>query len=121
MVNAGKRRYSTSSDTPNKNIKRPRKGEVNYLSDLPDRQNASILEISRQQLVDEMKKKTPSAVVINRKMDLTLSLQRKDVVIDKPPVSQILQHWPALFVKVRCTKNSVEWLGRTLNKNSMVS
>lgn len=98
MVNAGKRgRYSTSSDPPNKNIKKPRKGEVNYLPDLPDGQDASSLEMLRQQLVDEMKRKNPDAVFINQKMDMTLSLRRKDVVINKPPVSQILQRWPALF------------------------
>lgn len=52
MVNAGKRgRHSTSSDPPIKNIKKPRKVEVTYLSDLPDGQDASSLEIFRQQLV----------------------------------------------------------------------
>lgn len=98
MVNAGKRgRYSTSSDPPNKNIKKPKKGEVNYLPNIPSDQDASSLEMLRQQLVDEMKKKSPNAVFINQKMDMTLSLRRKDVVISKPPVSQILQRWPALF------------------------
>lgn len=58
MVNAGKRwRYSTSSEPPHKNIKKPRKGEVKYLPDLPDGQDASSLEISREQLEDELKKK----------------------------------------------------------------
>ncbi|XP_016311982.1 uncharacterized protein LOC107665574 [Sinocyclocheilus anshuiensis] len=98
MVNAGKRgRYSTSSDPPNKNIKKPRKGEVNYLPNLPSGQDASSLEMLRQQLVNEMKKKNPDAVFINQKMDMTLSLRRHDVVINKPPVSLILQRWPALF------------------------
>ncbi|XP_016118644.1 uncharacterized protein, partial [Sinocyclocheilus grahami] len=98
MVNAGKRgRYSTSSDPPSKTIKKPRKGEVNYLPNLPSGQDASGLEMLRQQLVDEMKKKNPDAVFINQKMDMTLSLRRHDVVINKPPVSLILQRWPALF------------------------
>ncbi|GAA6077970.1 uncharacterized protein LOC113645414 isoform X1, partial [Tachysurus ichikawai] len=77
-----------SSDPPNKNIKKPRKGEVNYLPDLPDGQDASSLEMLRQQLVDKMKRKNPDAVFINQKMDMTLSLRRKDVVINKPPVYQ---------------------------------
>lgn len=100
MVNAGKRgRYSASRDPPNKNIKKPRKGEVNYLPDCPDGQDASSLEIYRQELVDEMKKKKQSAVFISQRMDLTLSFRRKEVVIDKPPVSQLLQRWPALTLE----------------------
>lgn len=91
-VNAGKRgKYSASRDPPNKNIKKPRKGEVNYLPDCPDGQDGSSLERYRQELVDEMKKKKTSAVFISQRMDLTLSFRRKEVVIEKPPVSQLLQ------------------------------
>lgn len=36
-VNSGKRgRYSTNSDPPNKGIKKPRKGEINFLPQYPD-------------------------------------------------------------------------------------
>ncbi|KAL0161817.1 hypothetical protein M9458_041213, partial [Cirrhinus mrigala] len=98
MVNAGKRgRYSASRDPPNKNIKKPRKGEVNYLPDCPDGLDASSLEKYRQELVDEMKKKKPSADFISQRMDITLSFRRKEVVIDKPPLSQLLERWPALI------------------------
>uniref|UniRef100_A0A9J8CQU1 Uncharacterized protein n=2 Tax=Cyprinus carpio carpio TaxID=630221 RepID=A0A9J8CQU1_CYPCA len=117
MVNAGKRgRYSTSSDPPNKNIKKPRKGEVNYLPDLPDGQDASSLEMLRQQLVDEMKRKNPDAVFINQKMDMTLSLRRKDVVINKPPVSQILQRWPALFRESQVYQEFSRVVGKNLKQ-----
>ncbi|XP_042629274.1 sterile alpha motif domain-containing protein 3-like [Cyprinus carpio] len=117
MVNAGKRRrYSTSSDPPNKNIKKPRKGEVNYLPDLPDGQDASSLEMLRQQLADEMKRKNPDAIFINQKMDMTLSLRRKDVVINKPPVSQILQCWPALFRESQVYQELSRVVGKNLKQ-----
>lgn len=58
IENVGKRgRYSTGGDPPNKNIKKPKKGEVNYLPDFPDGHNATSLEMTRQLLADEMEKK----------------------------------------------------------------
>ncbi|RXN24548.1 sterile alpha motif domain-containing 3-like isoform X2 [Labeo rohita] len=116
-VNAGKRgRYSTSSDPPNKNIKKPRKGEVNYLPNLPSGHDASSLELLRQQLADEMKKKNPDAVFINQKMDMTLSLRRQEVVINKPPVGQILQRWPALFRESQVYQEFNQIVGKNLKQ-----
>ncbi|GAA6089217.1 uncharacterized protein LOC113645414 isoform X1 [Tachysurus ichikawai] len=67
MVNAGKRgRYSTSSDPPNKNIKKPRKGE--------------------------------------------------DAVNYKPPVSQILQRWPALFRESQVYQEFSRVVGKNLKQ-----
>jgi len=51
-------------------------------------------------------RKNPNAVFINQKMDMTPSLMRKDVVINKPPVSQILQRWPALFRESQVKRNA---------------
>ncbi|KAL1273015.1 hypothetical protein QQF64_028877 [Cirrhinus molitorella] len=117
MVNAGKRgRYSVSQDPPNKNIKKPRKGEVNYLPDCPDGHDDSSLEIYRQELVDEMKKKKQSAVFISQRMDLTLSFRRKEVVIDKPPVSQLLQRWPALVLESQVYQEFSRVVGKNLKQ-----
>ncbi|GAA6065574.1 uncharacterized protein LOC113645414 isoform X1 [Tachysurus ichikawai] len=80
-------------------------------------QDASSLEMLRQQLVDEMKRKNPDAVFINQKMDMTLSLRIKDVVINKPPVSQILQRWPALFRESQVYQEFSQVVGKNLKQD----
>ncbi|KAL6466208.1 hypothetical protein MHYP_G00263410 [Metynnis hypsauchen] len=59
-----------------KGLKRPKRYEVNNLPDLPDRQKEDSLEAARKVLVEEMKKRNPSATVIGSKMDQTLPLRR---------------------------------------------
>lgn len=51
-------KHSSCGDPPNKRIKKPKRGEVNYLPDYPDGQDDSSLEDAQQLMVDEMKKKT---------------------------------------------------------------
>lgn len=99
-VNSGKRgRHSTSSDPPNKDIKKPRKGEINFLPDYPEGMEDHNLEGSRQALVNEMMKKKPNGSLVNKEMDMTFALRRKEVVQDKPAISQMVQRWPALFTE----------------------
>ncbi|XP_071350986.1 sterile alpha motif domain-containing protein 3-like isoform X2 [Trachinotus anak] len=99
-VNGGKHgKHSPCGDPPNKRIKKPRRGEVNYLPDYPDGQDDSSLEDARQFMVEEMKKKTPNGALIKQKMDLTFALRRNEVVKDKPAINQICQRWPALFTE----------------------
>lgn len=58
-MNGGKHgKQSPCGDPPNKRIKKPTRGEVNYLPDYPDGQDDSTLEDARQLMVDEMKKKS---------------------------------------------------------------
>uniref|UniRef100_A0AAV2JFV4 Uncharacterized protein n=1 Tax=Knipowitschia caucasica TaxID=637954 RepID=A0AAV2JFV4_KNICA len=48
-VNSGKRgRYSTNGDPPNKDIKKPRKGEINFLPQYPEGLDDHNLEAARQ-------------------------------------------------------------------------
>lgn len=99
-VNGGKHgKHSLCGDPLNKRIKKPRRREVNYLTDYPDGQDDSSFEDARQLMVDKMKKKTPNGALIKQKMDLTFALQRNEVVKDKPAITQICQHWPALFTE----------------------
>lgn len=99
-VNSGKYgKHSPCGDPPNKRIKKPRRGEVNYLPDYPDGQDDSSLEDARQLMVDEMKKKTPNGALIKQKMDLTFALQRNEVVKNQPAIIKICQRWPALFTE----------------------
>ncbi|KAG5267313.1 hypothetical protein AALO_G00220360 [Alosa alosa] len=116
-VNSGKRgRHSVGGEPPNKSIKKPKKGEVNFLPNFPDGHDATSLEKARQLLVDEMKKKNPDAVFINQQMDFTLSLRRKEVVMDKPPVSQMIQRWPALFVENQVSQEFSRVVGKNLKQ-----
>ena len=99
-VNGGKRgRHSTGGDPPNKGIKKPRKGEINFLPDYPEGMEDQNLEGIRQILVNEMMKTKPNASLIKKEMDVTFALRRKEVVNDEPAISQIVERWPALFTE----------------------
>ncbi|XP_015253622.1 PREDICTED: uncharacterized protein LOC107099862 [Cyprinodon variegatus] len=99
-VNGGKHgKHSPGGDPPNKRIKKPKRGEINYLPDYPDGQDDSSLEDARQIMENEMKKKTPNGALIKQKMDLTFALRRSEVVMDKPAIAEIRQRWPALFTE----------------------
>ncbi|KAL1258747.1 hypothetical protein QQF64_009324 [Cirrhinus molitorella] len=49
-------------------------------------------------------------------MDLTLSFRRKEVVIDKPPVSQLLQRWPALVLESQVYQEFSRVVGKNLKQ-----
>ena len=97
-VNSGKHgRYPTNGNPPNKDIKKPRKGEIHFLPQYPEGLDDHNLEAARQVLVNEMMKAKPNGSLIKKEMDRTFALGRKEVVTDKPAITQIVQRWPALF------------------------
>lgn len=99
-VNGGKRgRYTTNGDPPNKGIKKPRKGEINFLPEYPEGLDDHNLEAARQVLVNEMMKTKPNGSLVKKEMDVTFALRRKEVVKDKPDISQIVHRWPGLFTE----------------------
>lgn len=99
-VNAGKRgKCNSDGEPPHKNIKKPRKGEVNYLPDFPEGMDSASLETAREAMVDEMKKKSPDVSIIKHAMNTIFALRRAEVVKDKPDISQMVQRWPALFTE----------------------
>lgn len=57
------------------------------------------LEGSRQVLISEMMMRKPNGPLIKKEMDVTFALRRKEVVIHKPAISQIIHRWPALFTE----------------------
>lgn len=105
-VNGGKRgRDNTNADPPNKDIKKPRKGEINFLPDYPEGMNDHNLEVAREVLVNEMMKTKPNGSLVKKEMDVTFALRRKEVVKDKPAISQVVHRWPALFTESQvCVK-----------------
>ncbi|XP_071800991.1 uncharacterized protein [Asterias amurensis] len=92
-VNSLKRKGDTKSA---KNIKKPRKAEVNYLPEYPDDETAASSEKERIALLDELKK-THNGKVIMEKMAKTFSHRRQEVVLQKPLVADFRARWPALF------------------------
>ncbi|XP_030578859.1 uncharacterized protein LOC115775464 [Archocentrus centrarchus] len=116
-VNGGKHgKHSPCGDPPNKRIKKPKRGEVNYLPDFPEGQDDSSLEDARQRMVDEMKKKTPNRVLIKQKMDLTFAVLRNEVVNDEPAIIQICQRWPALFTEHQVCLEFSRVVGKSLRQ-----
>ncbi|CAL9686158.1 unnamed protein product [Knipowitschia caucasica] len=117
-VNSGKRgRYSTNGDPPNKDIKKPRKGEINFLPQYPEGLDDHNLEAARQVLVNEMMKAKPNGSLIKKEMDRTFALRRKEVVTDKPAITQIVQRWPALFSESQVCCEFTRVVGKNLKEN----
>lgn len=81
---------------PAKNIKKPKRAEVNYLPPHPQGETAGTLEHVRLELLDEVKKRN-NCQVISEKMAKTFSIRRQEVVNEAPPISDIRDRWPALF------------------------
>lgn len=95
-VNALKKKRANEK-TPAKNVKKARKGEANYLPPHPQGETQESLEQERLELLSEVKKKKNSQV-INEKMERTFSIRRQEVVSLSPPVSDLKERWPALFL-----------------------
>ncbi|KTG31534.1 hypothetical protein cypCar_00044298 [Cyprinus carpio] len=95
LVNSLKRK-SSEDKLPAKNIKKPRKAEVNYLPPHPAGETEDSLESNRLELISETKKKN-NGRVINEMMSRTFSLRRQEIVGQAPSVADLLERWPALF------------------------
>ncbi|CAM4569217.1 unnamed protein product [Leuciscus chuanchicus] len=90
-VNGGKRGgYTANADPPHKGIKKPRKGEINFLPEYPEGRDDHNLEEARQVLVNEMMKTKPNGSLVKKEMDLTFALRRKEVLQNKPAISQMV-------------------------------
>lgn len=110
-VNSGKRgRYSTNGDPPNKDIKKPRKGEIHFLPQYPEGLDDHNLESACQLLVNEMTKTKPNGSLINEEMDVTFALRRNEVVTDKPEITKIVERWPAVFSESQVLYPCFEYL-----------
>ncbi|XP_028439578.1 uncharacterized protein LOC114559221 [Perca flavescens] len=99
-INGSKRsKVNPGGDHPSKNIKRPKRGEANYLPNMPKGKTEANLETIRNNLVEELKKKKPNGIMILQIMDQTFPMQRREIVRDEPDVRSLVDRWPALFTK----------------------
>ncbi|KAM9323053.1 uncharacterized protein KZ484_021139 [Pholidichthys leucotaenia] len=85
-----------SDRTPAKNIKKPRKCEVNYLPPHPAGETDDSLENVRLELI-AASKTNGTCHVINDMMTKTYSCRRKEVVSQSVRVAEFKERWPALF------------------------
>ncbi|XP_070817230.1 uncharacterized protein [Chaetodon trifascialis] len=116
-VNSGKRgKYSANGEPSRKNIKKARKGEVNYLPEFPEGIDASRLEALREAMVNEMRKRNPNDSLIRKNMDITFALRRDEVVKHEPDISQMVQRWPALFTESQVYLEFNRVAGRNLKE-----
>lgn len=99
-VNSGKRGKPNADGEPSdKNIKKPRKGEVNFLPEFPNGMDVAGLEAVRVAMVNKMQKRNPNDSLIRNNMDISFALRREEVVKKMPDISQMTQRWPALFTE----------------------
>ncbi|XP_039477868.1 uncharacterized protein LOC120443361 [Oreochromis aureus] len=98
-VNRKRRGEEDDSGSNRFSLKKPKRGEVNFIPDAPENYNDESLENERCILEDEMKKRGKNMALITQKMDITFSLRRKEVVETQPLVKEMQLRWPALFLK----------------------
>ncbi|KAF7225070.1 transcript variant X3 [Nothobranchius furzeri] len=86
--------------TPAKNVRKPKKAEVNYLPPHPSGESEETLERERLELVEETKKRN-NAKLIAEKMAKTFSLRRMEIVTECPAVHVVKERWPGLFTEAQ--------------------
>ncbi|KAL7877233.1 hypothetical protein SRHO_G00038760 [Serrasalmus rhombeus] len=79
-----------------KNIKKPRKAEVNYLPPYPAGEDKESQEHERIELLTEVKKRDNDKL-IKEKMAKTFAHRRHEIINQTPSIEDIKARWPALF------------------------
>ncbi|XP_056451345.1 uncharacterized protein LOC130386443 isoform X1 [Gadus chalcogrammus] len=94
-INSLKNKRS-GQQSPAANIKKPRKGDVNFCPNIPSGETIHSLEMERVALLMEVKKKKRDEALIKEKMQRTFSLRRQEV-LQEPKIPEFFNKWPALF------------------------
>lgn len=81
---------------PAKNVKRPRRAEVNHFPSLPVGETTGSLEQERISILAELQKRN-NRQTIKEKMAKTFGYLRQEIVHKQPSIEDILVRWPALF------------------------
>ena len=95
LCNALKRKTPTDQKSA-KNVKKPRKAEVNFLPPYPAGEDEESQEQERIQLLTEVKKKDNNTL-IKEKMAKTFAHRRNEIINQSPTIEDIKARWPALF------------------------
>ncbi|XP_041851007.1 uncharacterized protein LOC121646185 [Melanotaenia boesemani] len=94
-VNSLKRKPA-HEQAPAKNVKKPKKAEVNYLPPHPQGETSESLEKERVDLLCEVTKRD-NCQVVAEKMAKTFSLRRQEIIYEAPAIRDFMERWPALF------------------------
>ncbi|XP_028297007.1 uncharacterized protein LOC114458826 [Gouania willdenowi] len=94
-VNALKNK-SSDECLPAKNVKKPKKAEVNFFPSHPAGETDESLEKVRLELLVDIRQRN-TASRVREKMSKTFSYRRKEVVQEKPTAGEVKTRWPALF------------------------
>ncbi|XP_035997198.1 uncharacterized protein LOC118564170 [Fundulus heteroclitus] len=94
-INSLKNKRS-GQQSPAANIKKARKGDVNFCPNIPSGETKDSLEMERVALLTEVKKKKRDENLIKAKMQRTFSLRRQEV-LQEPKIPEFFNKWPALF------------------------
>lgn len=89
---------NNSGLAPSKNIKKPKRGEVNLAPDLPSDENEESQEKHREALIQLTASCNPNKENINRLMALTYA-HRRDDVNNQLPIPTLFTRWPALSME----------------------
>lgn len=81
---------------PAKNLKRPRRAEVNHFPPLPSGETPESLEQERISLLAELQQRN-NRQAIKEKMAKTFGYRRQEIVHKKPSIEDVFERWPALF------------------------
>lgn len=103
-INTGRRsRNNPNNDHPHQNIKKARKAEVNYITNLPKDQTPASLEKMREQIMHEVEKTERNYLVIGKLMDTTYALRHQKIVgaVVAPRVRDVVDRWPESQVKIK--------------------
>lgn len=106
-INAGKRSRSSPGGAPSRSgIKRPRRGEVNFLPNYPSGESKDSLEAQRLQMIAEMQKVSAERdmALIYQLMQHTFALRREEIINSAMPIAEVKNRWPALFCEAQVSK-----------------
>ncbi|XP_050959844.1 uncharacterized protein LOC127161251, partial [Labeo rohita] len=94
-VNALKNKRSDDC-LPAKNVKKPKKAEVNFCPSHPAGETDESLENVRLEMLNDVRQRN-GASCVKKKMSKTFSYRRKEVVQENPAAGEFKARWPALF------------------------
>ncbi|XP_063054304.1 sterile alpha motif domain-containing protein 3-like isoform X2 [Engraulis encrasicolus] len=106
-VNAGKRsRLHPTAPSAHSQIKRPRRGEINYLPNYPAGESKDSLEAQRNELHSEFQKAPAErdGPLIFLLMQRTFALRREEIINSPRPIAELRERWPALFCEAQLYK-----------------
>lgn len=86
----------TNLSGPNTNIKKARKGEINYAPEIPEGETMETLIQHKEQLFKEWKKRDKNKDLITHLMNKTYPLRRKEI-ISSISLKAVHKNWPMLF------------------------